>query len=170
MLSPYYKVLLNDSKDRVMKFITPVLKKNSYTLNNITLDMFDRTTNLLGNCKSKSVVSLNKSLLDKGSELDIDSVMAHEILHCVKEASGHNKIWKSLARQVSEIAPFEIYTYSNETIRNNDNLLSCFKYVARCECCHKVYYTGKKRTWKVDYIAKGLHKCKCGGKILMEVK
>lgn len=168
-----YEKILKESMKRVQTYVKKVVKQNDLTLNTPTLGVLEKTGGILGRCRGKVHIELEKRLLDSGIQNDIDSVMAHELLHCVKESKGHDKMFKSLMKQVNEIAPFEIHQYSNNTIEGNDELLQTYKYVAKCDTCGKVHAWAQRDARRIRYYKGCTIKCKdesCTGGVVVEVR
>lgn len=165
-----YDKILKDSVKRVMPYIKKIVKKNELTINEPEVGYKTEAGGRLGFCRAKHIIKIDTRLLDSEVQDDIDSVVAHEITHCIKECKGHDKTWKSVMKQINEIAPFKIEQFSNNTINNNEVLHEAFKYLAKCKDCGKVHYTGARESWRTRYYQRTEQKCSCGGKIEMRIK
>lgn len=167
-----YKKYIEDRYNKhIKKYVDNTIKELNVTLNtpifNSTED--DKGGARLGYCSHKSYVYVSKKLLDSGDTEGIDSVIAHEVLHCIVESRGHDKIWKYAMKTFNELSPkIKIHQFSNNTISNNEVLRTSFKYTAVCEKCNKLSLMSNRNTVRVKRYKNGIYKCKCGGKFIYE--
>ena len=167
-LSPYHrKQKLVRSEKRCRRYIDKVLKYEGYTLlpyKIVVVHNDDRhylSYNSHGRCyKNSGKIYIMDFYLDAERE-HLDSIVAHEILHMVKQASGHNRIWTSLARSVSEIAPFKIEHYVSQEVLKCKAYTDLYKYQVRCNVCNDVVIKARKRTRRIQEVEVNGYKHKC---------
>lgn len=139
-----------ESFNRVGKDVLKIVTEMGYTFTKGTtlglMKGFSKTT--MGhviterrNGKNIRKLEMSRVLLSFGSDSDIDDVMAHEMLHCVEEATGHGKVWQEMAKEVSLRMGLNIQTYANDLVDGNeilnDNIQRDYKYKLICKRCFK---------------------------------
>ncbi len=74
-------------------------------------------------------------------EISIHEIIAHELIHCIRDSGGHGEIFKKYAALVNEKYGLEIDTYTSRHIIDDALRRRIFNYVAVCtECGEKIGY------------------------------
>ncbi len=77
-------------------------------------------------------------------EISIHEIIAHELLHCIRDSAGHDPVFKKYAALVNEKYGLEIGTYTSRHVENDALRHRLFQYVVQCtKCGNRIGYMRK---------------------------
>ena len=79
-------------------------------------------------------------------EVSIHEIIAHELLHCIRDSAGHDPVFKKYAALVNEKYGLEIGTYTSRHVENDALRHRLFHYVVQCtKCGNRIGYMRKDK-------------------------
>lgn len=129
---------------------------------NISIYSNPKFRKILGKCIKTNddevfKIEISKLMLDTQSEFTVKNIIAHELIHTIKNCFNHGEFFSSLMSILNKV-----YSYQDEAcieIDYNEQLIAHFKYCLRCPKCGKTYVFDRK-TDKVKFPSEyGCEKC-----------
>lgn len=107
-----------------------------FNLNNLgwSFNGFDRGVKRLGHCSynkiiGKKIIGLSKKMTELREQKEVEQTILHEIAHAIdfeiRQDSGHDYKWQSIARQIG-------YEGERTTKVSNEAKVAAYKWVAIC--------------------------------------
>ena len=119
------------------------------------------STRILGNCKQHREngtityfqITLNKELVNNGTDKQIKDVLIHEMIHCLSGCQNHKYNFKN---KCNIYEYYTNYNALNQTFKNCTKTKPTRNIVYKCNSCGKEYP-------RCRHINTTQYRCKCGG-------
>lgn len=94
------------------------------------IHLIDKKVNYFGICRKRYIkgsyyytIGINKNFALYGTKKAVTNTIYHELLHCLKDSKGHDKVWKMYASQVKTLFGYNIQRLSGDKTLHDCNLL-----------------------------------------------
>lgn len=94
------------------------------------IHLIDKNVSYYGICrkrirngKIRYTIGINKNFALHGTKKAVTNTIYHELLHCLKDSKGHDKVFKFYAKKVFALFGYEIKTFDGDKTEYDRSLL-----------------------------------------------